>query len=273
MKNLLYLSVLLVFFSQCKSNAQTPDPIPAHDSLKIESKEVNETRVINIWLPEDYTTSGLTYPVLYMPDGGIKEDFPHIANTLSELISSKKIPPHILVGIENTERRRDLTPPTQVEKDKEIAPVVGGSAEFRAFIQNELIPEINNRYRTTSKKGIIGESLAGLFIVETFLTQPELFDFYIAFDPSLWWNDKYVEKNAPNFLTQFPTEQKKLWFAGSDAKDIYKSTRKLADILKENAPENLTWTYSDEPKEKHSTIFRATKEKAMIWTMNEYQPN
>lgn len=268
MKKLLYLSVLLVFFSHCKSNAQTADPVPAHDSLKIESKEVNETRLINIWLPEEYATSGLSFPVLYMPDGGIKEDFPHIANSLSKLIQSKKIPPYILVGIENTERRRDLTSPTQVEKDKEIAPVVGGSAEFRAFIQNELIPEINNRYRTTSKKGIIGESLAGLFVVETLMTQPELFDFYIAFDPSLWWNDKYLEKNAPNDLAKFPAEQKKFWFAGSDAKDIYKSTRKLADILKENTPKNLIWNYSDEPKEKHNTIFRATKEKAMIWGMN-----
>src|SRR5690606_1498311 len=98
-----------------------------------------------------------------MPDGGVQEDFPHIANTLSELIQNKKIPPFILVGIENTERRRDLSPPTEVEKDKEIAPVVGGSAVFRAFVQNELIPEINAKYRTTNEKGIIGESLAGLF--------------------------------------------------------------------------------------------------------------
>ena len=268
MNRIFYFSILISLILNCSVNAQTQDPIPNHDSLKIDSKEVNETRIINIWVPEEYATSGLSYPVLYMPDGGINEDFPHIANTLSKLIQSKKVPPHILVGIENTQRRRDLTPPTQVEKDKEIAPVVGGSAEFRAFIQNELIPEINSRYRTNERKGIIGESLAGLFVVETLMIQPELFDFYIAFDPSLWWNDKYVEKNASNYLNQFPTEQKKFWFAGSDAKDIYKSTRKLAEILGEKAPKNLFWKYSDELKEKHNTIFRATKEKAMVWGMN-----
>lgn len=268
MKKVLALSFFLFLFFNCSSNAQTPDPVPAHDSLKIESAGLNETRIINIWLPEDYATSGISYPVLYMPDGGIQEDFPHIANTLSALILSKKIPAYILVGIENTERRRDLTPPTVIAKDKEIAPVVGGSAGFRAFIEMELITEINNRYRTTEKKGIIGESLAGLFVVETMMIQPELFDFYIAFDPSLWWNDKHLLNNSPKYLTQFPLDKKKFWFAGSGAKDISKSTRKLADVLKETAGENLVWEYSDEPKEKHNTIFRATKEKAMIWTMN-----
>ncbi len=78
----------------------------------------------------------------------------------------------ILVGIENTQRRRDLTGPTEDEEDKKIAPVVGGSEKFRAFINNELFTEINKRYRTGSEKGIIGESLAGLFVMKTFYTTP-----------------------------------------------------------------------------------------------------
>ncbi len=267
MKTILF-SLFTAILWTCQSTAQTPDPIPTHESFTIDSKEVGEKRTMNVWLPEDYATSDLSYPVLYMPDGGIQEDFPHIANTLSELIKAKKIPPYILVGIENTQRRKDLSPPTQVEKDKEIAPVVGGSAEFRAFVQNELIPYVNSNYRTTTKKGIIGESLAGLFVVETLMIQPELFDFYIAFDPSLWWNNQYLVKNTNEHLAKFPSEKKKFWFAGSNAKDIYKSTRKLSETLKENAPETLIWTYSDEPKEKHNTIFRATKEKALIWTLS-----
>ena len=106
---------------------------------------------------------------MYIADGGIiDEDFPHIANTIAELMKTKKIPPIILVGIANTQRRRDLTGPTEVAKDKEIAPIVGGSEKFRAFIKEELFPEINKRYRTTNEKSIIGESLSGLFVVETF---------------------------------------------------------------------------------------------------------
>src|SRR5690606_4940853 len=110
-----YLVLLILpFLFSCQSQAQNPDPIPEHTTFNIESKEVNETRVINVWLPLQYANSTENFPVLYMPDGGIKEDFPHIANTLKELIEAKKIRPFILVGIENTVRRRDLTPPTTV---------------------------------------------------------------------------------------------------------------------------------------------------------------
>ncbi|MDR6967786.1 putative alpha/beta superfamily hydrolase [Flavobacterium arsenatis] len=263
------LYLFLFFKLTCFQNApQNQDPIPKHDTFKVVSKAVAETRTINVWTPEEYTKTSESLPVLYMLDGGIKEDFPHIANTLSELIKSKKIKPIILVGIENTKRRRDLTGPTEVAKDKEIAPIVGGSEKFRAFVNDELFAEINKRYRTNPEKGIIGESLAGLFVVETFLTHPEMFDFYIAFDPSLWWNNQYLVKTAKQQLAKFPTEEKRLWFAGSDAEDIHISTRILSKTLESENSKNLKWHYSDEPKEQHTTVFRATKVKALEWSLN-----
>lgn len=264
-----YLVFLVVFFNCSTAIPLSVDKTPTHETLNIKSKVLKETRVINIWVPSDYFKGSDSYPVLYMPDGGLKEDFSHVANTLSDLILANKIPPTILVGIENTERRRDLTGPTQVEKDKEIAPVVGGSANFRNFIKTELIPEINQKFRTTSERGIIGESLAGLFVTETLFLEPDLFDYYIAFDPSIWWNNYEIEKTAKDQLAKFPNTEKRYWFAGSDAPDIYTHTEKLANLLKnENLP-NLKWNYSAEPKQDHNTIFRATKEKAMIWTMNK----
>lgn len=249
--------------------AQTPDSIPEHDHFTLVSTVLNETRTITVWTPPGYSENSTSYPVLYMLDGGIKEDFPHIANTLSKLIASKSIPPMILVGIENTQRRRDLTGPTQVKKDKKIAPVVGGSEAFRSFIHTELFAEITRRYRVTGERGIIGESLAGLFVVETFLLQPDLFDFYIAMDPSLWWNKHQLVKAAKTHLANLPPTRKQLWFAGSNAKDIFTHTRALAQVLTDSAPETLRWTYSDEPSEQHSTIFRATKERALAWIFTE----
>lgn len=257
-----------LLFTFIISHAQTPDSIPVHDSFQMASTLVGETRTINVWTPPGYTQDAEPLPVMYMPDGGIGEDFPHIANTLSALIQSKRIPSMILVGIENTQRRRDLTGPTEVEKDKKIAPVVGGSANFRAFIREELFAEISHRYRITDVRGIIGESAAGLFIVETLLTAPDMFDYYIAMDPSLWWNDHYLVRNANELLSRLPDVQKRLWFAGSDTKDISKYTRELAEILEAGRYEHLKWQYSDEPKEEHSTIYRATKEKALVWMFN-----
>ena len=264
-----YLIVIILSCASCKNEAPPSDPIPEHETFKIASNQVGEERVINVWTPSNYKTSTDSLPVMYMADGGVKEDFPHIANTLSELIIAKKIPPTILVGIANTQRRRDLSGPTEIEKDKEVAPVVGGSEKFRAFIKEELFPEISKRYRTTSEKSIIGESLSGLFVVETFFLTPEMFDNYIAFDPSLWWNNHYLVRTAKEHLALFPKTEKRIWFAGSSAEDISQYTNSLAEILKtENLP-NINWIYSPEPKEKHNTIFRATKEKAIIWTFNK----
>lgn len=259
-------SMFILLFGCGNKPENHDDPIPAHDSLKIVSTQLGETRTINVWTPPEYSVPTDSFPVLYMPDGGIKEDFPHIANTLAELIKAKKIPPIMLVGIENTERRRDLTGPTEIAEDKKIAPIVGGSEKFRAFIKDALFPEIEKRYRTSNKKGIIGESLAGLFAMETFLLKPDMFNFYIAFDPSLWWNNQYLIKTSKENLAKFPPEKIRLWFAGS--KDVSDITELLAKDIESVNLKTLTWKYTDEPKEKHSTIFRATKEKALIWTLN-----
>lgn len=262
------LLLALVTFTGCSNASQPSDPIPEHETFTIKSNQVGEDRVINVWTPEDYKTGSDSLPVMYMADGGIKEDFPHIANTLAKLIKEQKIKPLILVGIENTQRRRDLTGFTEVEKDKEIATVVGGSEKFRAFISEELFPKIKKRYRTTNEKGIIGESASGLFVMETFFLTPELFDNYIAFDPSLWWNNHYLVSTAKEHLAKFPITEKRLWFAGSNATDVSPYTKELAEIFKTESLPNLKWNYSDEPKEKHTTIFRATKEKAIIWALN-----
>ena len=269
MKTIYSSLLLLLILINCATATPPPDPIPVHETIKIESKILGETRVINIWTPSIYQNNNEPLPVLYMPDGGEKEDFPHIANTLAELIAAKKIPPTILVGIENTQRRRDLTGPTEVASDKEIAPIVGGSENFRNFIKTELIPEINQKYRTTAEKGIIGESLAGLFVTETFFMEPNLFDYYIAFDPSLWWNNHELEKTAKDHLAKFPPTEKRFWFAGSGTDSILTFTRNLADTINKANLGNLKWYYADEPKQNHSTIFRATKAKAMIWIMNK----
>ena len=269
MKSIYCSLILFALFIGCGNSSQIEDPIPAHDTFTLDSKQVSEKRVINVWTPENYNKSTDSLPVMYMADGGIKEDFPHIANTMAQLIKDKSIPPMILVGIENTQRRRDLTGPTQIEEDKKIAPIVGESAKFRAFLNDELIPEINKRYRTSTKKGILGESLSGLFVMETLFLKPDMFDYYIAFDPSLWWNNHELVRMAKGNLKKLPTSEKRLWFAGSGAEDIFIHTNELVKILKTDCPSNLKWKYSDEPKEEHTTIFRATKEKALKWTLGD----
>lgn len=260
--------VILFLFTNCETKTVYRDAIPEHDTFTINSKIVNEDRVINVWTPENYKISTETFPVMYMADGGIEEDFAHIANTISDLIKQKKIAPIILVGIENTDRKRDLTGFTSVEKDKEIGKEVGESEKFRNFIKDELIPEINKKYRTTNKKGIIGESLSGLFVVETLQLTPTLFDFYIAMDPALWWNDEYLVKNAKANFEKMPATNIKFWFAGSNVQKDNPFISKLNEIITKVNPQSFNWKYVDAPKEEHPTVFRATKEEAIIWALN-----
>ena len=96
-----------------------------------------------------------------------------------------------------------------------------------------------------------------------------MFDYYIAFDPSLWWNNEHLIKNAKEDLNKFPSAKKRFWFAGS--KDVLATVQKLDDTLKAANINTIKWQYANEPKEEHSTIFRATKEKAIIWTLGQKQ--
>ena len=236
--------------------AAATDSVPAHDTLSIASSSLAETRLINVYTPRGYRGSATRFPVLYMPDGGLDEDFPHVVNTVDSLIGLGAIRPVIVVGIPNTQRRRDLTGPTRFASDSAIAPHVGGSAAFRRFISDELIPTINARYRTTDERSIVGESLAGLFIVETFLSEPAMFNHYIALDPSLWWNHSALLDAAPTQLASFDYAKRTLFIANSNEPEIAKGTARLAELLRSATPRGLTLVYVPRPNLTHATIFR-----------------
>jgi len=232
---------------------------PKHDTFTIASRAVAEQRRINVWTPGAYASAAERFPVLYMPDGGTAEDFPHIVETIAALIAARAISPMLVVGIENTERRRDLTGPTEVASDKTIAARVGGSAAFRTFVRDELIPEIERRYRCTGARAIVGESLAGLFVVETLLLEPHLFGGYIAISPSLWWNDHALVKNAAQHLAAAAGKDLRLFLTAADEDNIVPHVAELARLLGLHAPKTLTWVHEPMPAEHHDTIFKAAK--------------
>lgn len=242
--------------------AAPASPLTIGETFTIESKVLNETRRINVYVPPGYAAANdMRVPVLYMPDGGIGEDFLHIAGLLQVSIANESMRPFMLVGIENTARRRDLTGPTQNAEDKKIAPQVGGSMAFREFIRKELMPEVEARYRTTEATAIIGESLAGLFVVETFLLDRDLFDIYIAVDPSVWWNDARLVNGAADHLRRPANSTKTLYFVSSEEKEIATILERFAASLAANAAA-ARWHYEHMPQEKHSAIFHPAALKA-----------
>jgi predicted alpha/beta superfamily hydrolase len=238
-------------------------PLVIGETFTVDSRILGEARRINVYLPPGYAESpGARLPVLYMPDGGISEDFLHVAGLVQVSVGNGTMRPFILVGIENTQRRRDMTGPTENENDKKIAPRVGGSAAFRAFIRRELMPQVKARYRTTDETAIVGESLAGLFVVETLLTEPDLFDTYIAFDPSLWWNNQKLVNDAAADLRKRSKLSKTLYLANSDEEMIPGVMQRFVDTLSKNAPPGISWHYEKMPDEHHATIYHPAALKA-----------
>jgi predicted alpha/beta superfamily hydrolase len=238
-------------------------PLVMGESLELKSKNLAETRRINVYLPDVYTADkSSSFPVMFMLDGGMAEDFLHIAGLMQVSVANGTMRPFILVGVENTVRRRDLTSPSDNALDKRDIPNAGGSAQFRQFLVNELLPEIEQRYRTTQEHALIGESLAGLFTLETLLHTPDAFQTYIALDPSLWWNDETLTADFAAKLAAQPKLVKKLYFASSGQAGMEKVIQHFADMLNQTKPEGLQWTYEKYREETHATIYHPAALKA-----------
>lgn len=225
------------------------------DTLTIDSKILGERRTINVYTPPDYAKGG-RFPVLYMPDGGMNEDFPHVVGSVDVSIKNAVIRPVIVVGVQNTERRRDLAPPTVVPEEQKSAPHAGGSDKFRTFFREELKPAIEARYRTTKESALIGESAGGLFAMETFVKEPTLFDGYIAADPSLWWNEQTLTRSAAVALTNWTAGPKQLYFTLSTEGDqqAFELFVRTLEIAK---PPGVVWK-AEPLNERHGTIFPTT---------------
>jgi predicted alpha/beta superfamily hydrolase len=250
----------------CGPQARADDkaaPLVIGETFTVDSAALKERRRVNVYLPPGYADNpDARLPVLYMPDGGLAEDFLHVAGLVQVSVGNGTMRPFLLVGIENTERRRDLTGPTESAEDKKIAPRVGGSAAFRKFVRDELMPQVKRRYRTTGEAAVVGESLAGLFVVETFLLEPDLFDTYIAIDPSLWWDGQRLVRDAGKELRARPKLKKALYIACSAEERVPGVNQRFADALEKDAPDGVRWHYEKMPEERHSTVYHPAALKA-----------
>lgn len=248
-------SFLALLAVACLAHAAgTTQPLVIGETFTLPSEVLREERRINVYLPAAYSAPDARLPVLYMPDGGLGEDFLHVAGLVQVLTGNGTMRPFVLVGIENTERRRDMTGPTENANDRRIAPRVGGSAAFRTFLRDELFPAIEKRYRTTGERAIVGESLAGLFVVETLLEQPAMFDTYLAFDPSVWWNDGKLVAAATRLREKTP-RGKRLYLASSEEPGMIRDLARFTSALPPSSADGLRWWYTPMPEEKHATIY------------------
>ncbi len=176
--------ILGLFELQAQLNQLQPD-----EQEVINSSILEEKRQLQVHLPPGYTEdTTTTYPLLLVLDGGSK-DF-----TLSQigdvLTTAGAMPSVITVGIPNTNRNRDLTPPFCAQETG--GKIAGGGDNFLAFIIEEALPMLHGRYRTNGAQMLAGHSRAGLFTLYAQLERPDIFDAYFCFSPAFWRDDHAI---------------------------------------------------------------------------------
>ncbi len=254
----LWLCGLLASLSAFADPVGEAAPISFGETLVFESVALGEARSVNVWVPPGGSEDERApYRVLYLIDGGTAQDWFHIAGLAQLGALSWTFEPMIVVGIETDDRQNELTPYPARERYVDEFPTAGEADAFRAFITDEVAPYIARTYPVSGKRAVIGESLAGLFIVDTFLKAPDTFDDYIAISPSLWWDNKALSAQAGQALADGDYDGKRLYLTiGDEGGSMQAAMEQLVLALKAAAPDGLSWRYVDRSaSETHSTIY------------------
>lgn len=235
-------------------------PLVIGDVHTIASRVMGGDRRIVVRVPGGYRDEPTRrYDVVYVIDGGPEQDFPHLAGLAQSADVNGTFAPLIVVGIETVRRRTEITPPVRDPAPyvAELGMAPGGSATFRRFIAEEVKPFVEQRFRTSGNDAVIGESLAGLFVVETLFEQPDLFDDYIAVSPSLWWDDVRFGRDAARLLQRLPAGQRRLYLTLADEGYRHEQgVEQFVAALRSAAPAGLQWLWVPQGNsETHASIY------------------
>ena len=222
MKRILFFPLLLILLTSC---GQTPDTnVVIGKNLELYSKILHEQRKIMVYLPASYYDTYFYkrhYPVVYALDGD--SHFFGLAamiKQMSENGDGLQFPEMILVSIPNTDRVRDLTPSRDTAAammDKNTAGRTGGGDLFLSFIRTELMPHIDSLYPTAPYHVFIGHSLGGLMVVDALVHHKDMFNAYLAIDPSMMWDRFRLLHEAKRILPTADYSGRPLYMATANS--------------------------------------------------------
>lgn len=175
--------------------------------FSMSSAIMNESREYGVYLPPAYQSEPeRRFPVMYVLDGDQSKllSISGVVQALSTYELENQIPQFIIISIPNTNRNRDLTPTATdlIFEGKELAKIEGsgGANKFIAFIEKELMPSVNEGYRTNDTNMLVGMSFGGLLAGHVLLTQPDLFSHYLIADATYVWDNNYLNRLAKKRL-------------------------------------------------------------------------
>jgi uncharacterized protein len=243
--------LLLLLLAPSAPSAQ--EDIVIGERISIFSDVLDEERSIRVGKPRGYDEGDQHYPVMFVLDGDVH--FHHTTGVARFLAANEFVPNMLVVAIENTNRSRDLTPPTEDAELLAELPAQGGADNFRSFLADELLPWVEAHYRTHPYRILVGHSLGGLFAIDTLISRPDLFHGYIAISPSLQWDRQSIVPRAEAFFDATPELQAALFMTVADeGRGLLGGVRKLAGVLDEKAPNGFEWRFEHMPEETHGSV-------------------
>ena len=253
----LVFAIIAVMSAATAVTAQGPVPgVPNISQFTIKSTVLGEDRRILVRTPPNYETSKATYPVMYMTDGDAH--MAHTSGSIDFLARQGRMSELILVGIPNTDRARDLSPSKPSNTGATGAPqfpTAGGADKFLQFIETELIPEINKRYRVTPYKILAGHSLGGMFAVHTMVTKPDLFNSYIAVSPALHWDNQLVVKRAEEFFKNRKEFDATFFMTiANEPGPLEDAFHQFKQLLAKNQTTGFVWDAQEMQDEDHGSV-------------------
>lgn len=261
------LLVLFIIFFRLIMSAQISEKIELSSDnqllglgtqYNLKSQILHEERPIIISLPHGYENNDANYPVLYLLDG--LGNIKHEIGTVELLTDSGIIPPMIIVAVESLDRSRDLTPSSAGQGvygglgNSGIAQS-GGAPKFLQFLEDELIPYVESKFRTYPYRLLEGHSFGGLFSTYVLMEKPDIFDAFIIQAPALWWNKEEMTANAKPFFKSHTNLDKTIYFGigGGDGWGMRQELKRYVQVIEENTPKSLRWKHEEVGDEDHDT--------------------
>ncbi len=216
------------------------------DSLK--SDVLKQTRKISVFLPEGYDAKDARFPVIYVLDADGRDQ--HTVPTARFLFVNNKMPKAIVIGVFNIDRNHDFLPDSSRN-----ATTGGGADNFVQFFKKELIPYIDKNFKTEAYKVLIGHSYGGVFAMHALLIDPDLFDGYIAIDPSFWYKNQMQVKNARAEFLKSKNWKKAIFITGREGGGMKEmGVSSMEKLLKSSAPKDLSWKVVAYANEDHGSV-------------------
>jgi len=257
-----FIILITALFLLIKASAQTEEPIKSDlgDIITLHSEILKEDRKIMIYSPKDSAHMEKAYPVMYVLDADN-----HFAQMVeySKYLSRPDVdvtPAFIVVGIKHTDRVRDLTPThSNFGPNENPLKTSGGNEQLFKFIEKELMPYVNSKYKIQPYRIFAGHSLGGITTLNCLINYPDLFNAYIAVSPSLAWDRKYVLKLADKKLKTGSVVSKTLFFSDGNEGVAWNPTfhsdvLELDSLLRKRNITGLNFEYKYYPAENHMTV-------------------